>query len=354
MTYFRPELSQLPAYIAGRASTDPEIIKVSSNEMPFPTLPGVEAVIAARIGDLNRYPDMGNGVLREAIAAYHKTSVANVAVGNGSTALIEKFLTAICTPASEVVMPWRSFEAYPIAIQVAGGTPVGVPLRADGKPDLAAMLDAVTPKTRAILVCTPNNPTGAALTHDELHRFMRAVPREIPVLIDEAYEDFVTMNDPVRGLELVRQFPNAVSLRTFSKAYGLAGIRVGYALGVEDIVLGLDKVATPFGVNMLAQAAAVAALQVRPAVDQRVAAIVAEREKLMTALRALEWNGPDSQANFVWFELGEGSERFARHCAEEKIVVRTFADEGVRVSVAEREASLRLLRAYKKFRGYAG
>lgn len=350
MTYFRPELADIPAYVAGRNPDDPDVIKVSSNEMPFPTLPGVAAAVSGRIGQLNKYPDMGNALLLEAIAAYHETSVANGVVGNGSTALIEKFLTAVCTPGSEVVMPWRSFEAYPIAIKVAGGRAVPTPLRADGKPDLGAMLDAITDKTRAILVCTPNNPTSAALTHDELHRFMRSVPSEIPVLIDEAYVDFVVMDDPVRGIELAREFLNAVTLRTFSKAYGLAGIRVGYALGVDDVVAGLGKVATPFGVNMLAQSAAVAALQERSAVDQRVATIVKERDKLVGALRALEWDGPEPQGNFVWFGLGSDSERFARFCAGEKIVVRTFADEGVRVTVAEPDASLRLVRAYKKFR----
>lgn len=350
MTYFRPDIADLPAYVAGKNPEDPDVIKVSSNEMPFPTLSGVAAAVSGRIGQLGNYPDMGNTLLREAIAAYHETSVANVVVGNGSTALIEKFLTAVCTAGSEVVMPWRSFEAYPIAIKVAGGTPVPVSVRKDGKPDLAAMLDAITHRTRAVMVCTPNNPTGAALTHEELHRFMRSVPREIPVLIDEAYVDFVAMDNPVRGIELTREFPNAISLRTFSKAYGLAGIRVGYALGAADVMAGFTKVATPFGVNMLAQTAAVAALQERPAVDRRVATIVKEREKLVRALRALEWNGPEPQGNFVWFNLGEEAERFARFCAKEKIVVRTFADEGVRVTVAEPQASLRLVRAYKKFR----
>ncbi|WP_126416577.1 histidinol-phosphate transaminase [Trueperella bialowiezensis] len=347
--YFRPDIADLPAYVAGKNPDDPDVIKVASNEMPFPTLPGVAAVINGRLGDLNRYPDMGNAVLRDAIAAYHRVSPANVAVGNGSTALIEKFLTAVCTAGSQVVMPWRSFEAYPIAIQVAGATPVGVPLKG-GKPDLPAMVDAIGADTRAVLICTPNNPTSAALTHSELHQFLHAVPAEVPVLLDEAYVDFVEMDDPVRGVELAREFGNVVVLRTFSKAYGLAGIRVGYAIADAGVVAGLDKVATPFGVNVLAQAAAVAALQSRPEVDKRVAAVVAERGKLVGALRALGWDGPEPQANYVWFDLGEDSARFARFCAEEKIVVRTFVDEGVRVTVAEPEASLRLLRAYKRYR----
>ncbi|QTG75626.1 histidinol-phosphate transaminase [Trueperella pecoris] len=348
--FFRPDLKDLPAYVAGRNPDDPGVIKVASNEMPFPTLSGVSAALAGRLGDLGRYPDWGSAALKEAIAAFHQTSVANVAVGNGSSALIEKFLQAVCTPGGEVVFPWRSFEAYPIAIRVAGGVPVKVPLRDDGRLDLARMLDAITARTRAVLVCTPNNPTGAALHHGELHRFLRSVPREIPVLIDEAYVDFLEMDDPVRGVELSREFPNAISLRTFSKAYGLAGLRIGYAVGMEGVVAGLDKVATPFSVNTLAQTAATAALQQRGEVERRVGIIKAERAKLVSALRALEWDGPDPQGNFIWFGLGEESERFARRCESEKIIVRTFAGEGVRVTVAGPEASLRIVRAYRAFR----
>lgn len=349
MSFFRPEIDQLPAYVAGRNPAAPDVIKVASNEMPFPTLPGVAAALGLRLGDLGRYPDMGAAALKQAIAAFHEISLDNVAVGNGSVALIEKFLQAVCSPGAEVVLPWRSFEAYPIAIQAAGGTAVRVALRG-GAIDLPAMLDAITPRTRAIMVCTPNNPTSAALTHDQLHRFLRSVPADIPVLIDEAYVDFVEMDDPVRGVELAREFPNAVSLRTFSKAYGLAGLRVGYALGMADVVAGLDKVATPFGVNALAQAAAVAALQEHGEVVRRVGMIKAERAKLVAALRALDWDGAAPQGNFLWFDLGEDSERFAALCERAGIVVRAFPDDGVRVTVASPEASLRLVRAYRTFR----
>ncbi|MGV4417284.1 histidinol-phosphate transaminase [Trueperella pyogenes] len=345
--YFRPDIASLPAYVAGRNPEDPEVIKVASNEMPFPTLPGVAAALGLHLSELNRYPDMGAVALKEAIAAFHNTSVANVAVGNGSVALIEQFLQAVCVPGAEVVIPWRSFEAYPIAIQVAGGKAVKVGLRNNGKIDLPAMLDAITARTRAILICTPNNPTSCALTHEELRRFLRSVPSQIPVLVDEAYVDFVEMNDAVRGVELAAEFANVISLRTFSKAYALAGLRVGYALGMENLVEGLDKVATPFGVNTLAQVAAVAALQERGEVERRVEAIKAERSKLVGALRVLGWEGCP-QGNFLWFDLGAESARFAHLCEREKLVVRTFA-EGVRVSVAP-EASLRLVRSYRSFR----
>lgn len=348
--FFRNDLASLPAYVPGAPAQDDSVIKVASNEIPFPTLTGVEAVLSAGIGELNRYPDMASTKLREAIAAYHKVSIDSVTVSNGSTALIEKFLDAVCEPGTDVVLPWRSFEAYPIAIQVAGARPVKVPLRDDGAPDLRAMVSAITPETRAIVVCSPNNPSSGASTHAEMLAFLRDVPANIPVLLDEAYRDFAVMDDPIRGVELVAQFPNLISLRTFSKAYGLAALRIGYAISSPSIARGLAAVATPFGVNTLAQKAAVAALQQRPEVDRRVDIITANRSKLVSALRALGWDGPEPQANFVWFETGDRTAEFNALCLAEGIIVRAFDGEGVRVSVAEPEASLRLVRAYEKFR----
>lgn len=347
---FRAEIGTLPAYVPGKKSADPSVIKVASNENPFPPLPGVQAAIAAHLSGLNRYPDMAAVGLCEAIAAYHQVSVDEVAVSNGSTALIEKFLTAVCMPESEVVLPWRSFEAYPIAIQIAGARAVNVPLRADGNADLRNMLKAITDKTRAILLCTPNNPTSAALTHSEVLAFLHDVPSHIPVLLDEAYVDFVDMHDAVDGLALVRQFPNAITLRTFSKAYGLAGLRIGYAIAHSDIVKGLRSVATPFGVNALAQVAARAALQERAEVDRRVKLIMDERNNLVNALRSLGWSGPEPQANFVWVPSKEGAAELDKVCDDAGISVRTFAGEGTRMTVAEPEASLRFVRALSQFR----
>lgn len=349
-SYFRSEISSLPAYVPGARSADLAVIKVASNEMPFPPLPGVQAVIASHIADISRYPDMAATQLLPQIAAYHKLGKDNIALGNGSTDLVENFLAAVCTPGSEVIYPWRSFEAYPIAVQIAGATSVKIPLRADGNNDLAAMLQAITERTRAIIVCTPNNPTGSALTHTELRDFLIQVPRTIPVLLDEAYVDFVRMDDAVRSVELLAEFPNVLSLRTFSKAYGLAGLRIGYALGQPEIVAGLRAIATPFGVNVLAQAAARSALLERKEVDRRVNIIVDEREKLSVALRAVGWKGPISQSNFMWFDTRDATAEFVELCATEGITVRGFAGEGTRVTIAEAEASLRLLRAVNRFR----
>ena len=348
--FFRPEITTLPAYIAGKPSPDPSVIKVASNEMPFPTIPSVQEAMAEHLADMARYPDMMASGLAGDIARQLGVSVESVVVGNGSVALIERILADFTGPGTEVVMPWRSFESYPIAIQMAGARAVSVPLRSDGNCDLRAMLAAVTDRTRAVLVCTPNNPTSAALTHSELRFFLMQLPPHIPVLIDEAYGDFVRMEDPVRGLELVREFPNAISLRTFSKAYGLAALRCGYAIAAPEVVKLMRSSLTPFGVSALAQVAARAALAERAEVDRRVEIVVQERGNLVNALAALGWDGPKPQGNFVWFGCGEDSERFAQVCEQHKIVVRTFKGEGVRVTVAEPEAQLRLVRAYSAWK----
>ncbi|MFY9262720.1 MAG: histidinol-phosphate transaminase [Actinomycetaceae bacterium] len=349
-SFFRPEIDTLPAYVPGKKATDPSVIKAASNEMPFPTLPGVQAALATQLAQINRYPDMSGADMIAQIAAYHEISVDEVAISNGSTDLVELFLSAVCTPDSEVVYPWRSFEAYPIAVQVAGARSVQVPLRADGNNDLRNMLKAITPATRAIMICTPNNPTGSALTHTELRAFLHEVPQRIPVLLDEAYVDFVDMDDAVDGIALAREFANVISLRTFSKAYGLAGIRAGYAVGNPTIIKGLRAIATPFGVNMLAQTAARSALQERPEVDRRVGIIKDERTKLTTALRALGWTGPDSQSNFIWVPTGDVTNELAALCEAEGLTVRAFSGEGTRMTVAEPEANLRFVRAFGKFR----
>ena len=348
--WFRPEVLALPSYVPGKKPSDPSIIKLASNETPFPTLPQVEAAIAGAAGNLNRYPDMFATDLVADLAAFHEWPDAGIVVGNGSTALIEKFLQAVVDPEGEVVLPWRSFEAYPIAIQAAGGIGVQVPLTREGAHDLRGMLKAITPRTRAILVCSPNNPTGVAITHTELAAFLSEVPVEIPVLLDEAYINFVDMPDRVDSLALLRQHRNLIVLRTFSKAYGMAGLRCGYALAHPEMAAGLRAIATPFGVNALAQVAAQAALGSQQLVNQQVDSLLGERDRVASALAAQGWNVPVSQSNFLWFEFGDLSKRFEELCAEAGITVRRFGNEGVRVTIAEREGSVRLMRALDMFR----
>ncbi len=346
--WFRPEVLALPSYVPGK--NDPHAIKLASNETPFPTLPQVQAVLQSVAGGLNRYPDMFATDLVADLAALHEWPDSGIVVGNGSTSLIEKILQAVVTPEGEVVLPWRSFEAYPIAIQAAGGVAVKVPLTREYAHDLRGMLKAITQRTRAILLCSPNNPTGVSLTHSELVAFLDEVPSTIPVVLDEAYIHFTEMDDIVNSRKLLPEYENLIVLRTFSKAYGMAGLRCGYALAGPAMASGLRAISTPFGVNGLAQAAARAALRSQIEVNRQVEVLKDERAKLLAALAAQGWNVPASQSNFIWLDFGAQSVRFEEICQENGITVRRFGDEGVRVTVAEPAGSLRLLRSLEQFR----
>ena len=346
--WFRPEVLNLPAYVPGGVVDDPEVIKLASNELPFPTLTSVQAAVQAELGTLNRYPDMFASGLVADLATFHNWD-GGIVVGNGSTALIEKILQAVCRPGSEVVYPWRSFEAYPIAVQAAGGTSVRVPLTDTGAHDMPALLAAITDKTAAIMLCSPNNPTGVALTHSDVADFLNRVPVTIPVILDEAYIDFVDMDDAVDSRALLDEHPNLVVLRTFSKAYGLSGLRCGYALCSPEFAQPLTSIMTPFGVNTLAQTAARTALAAAPQVRHNVEWIIAQRARLMSALAELGVHLPVSQSNFVWFAYGEKSADFARACEAEKLRVRLFAGEGVRVTIGEATGNDRLVAAVSHF-----
>src|SRR3954447_17088192 len=275
--------------------------KLSSNENPYPPLPGVVEAAHRAVDVMNRYPDMGNTALYDALAARLRVPLTDLAAATGSVALIYQLLTAFCEPGDEVVHAWRSFEAYPIAIAAAAAVSVPVPVTADGRHDLDAMVSAVGPRTRCVMVCTPNNPTGPSVTQSELDAFIDAVPPDVLVVVDEAYLEFVRMEDRVDGLATYRAHPNVVLFRTFSKAYGLAGFRVGYAVAQEPLAAALRAVSLPFGVSGVAQAAAIASLHAEAALLERVDALVAERDRVQAGLREAGWEIPDAQGNFVWF-----------------------------------------------------
>jgi histidinol-phosphate aminotransferase len=298
---------------------------------------------------MNRYPDMGNTALYAALADRLEVPVGDLAAATGSVALIYQLLTAFCEPGDEVVHAWRSFEAYPIAIAAAAATSVAVPVTSEGRHDLEAMAAAIGPRTRCAMVCTPNNPTGPAVAQAELDAFLAAVPDDVLVVVDEAYVEFVRMADKVDGLATYRAHPNVVLFRTFSKAYGLAGFRVGYAVAQEGIAAALRAVSLPFGVSGVAQAAAIASLDAEAALLDRVDALVVERERVYAGLRDAGWKVPEPQGNFVWFELGERTAEFADAADELGIVVRPFAGEGARVSIGEDEANDRLLELARTF-----
>lgn len=346
----RPAIAALPAYVPGaRPAPGAKVHRLASNENPFPPLPSVAEELAAELQGINRYPDMGTVDLLDALATHLTEEVgtpitpAHVATGTGSVAVLGHVLQAFVGPGDEVIYPWRSFEAYPIVVDVIGGSSVRVPLGLGASIDVDALAAAVTDRTRVLIACTPNNPTGTTLTHADLVRLVDAVPPHVVVLVDEAYLEFVRGEDPVRALDLVTTRPNVIALRTFSKAYGLAGLRVGYAVGSPELIAGVKNTATPFGVSSLAQRAAVLSLGARAELLARVDSLVDERSRVVAELREQGWTIPETQANFVWFELGEQSAAFAAAANEAGILVRPFAGDGVRISIGDAEDNDALL-----------
>ena len=322
---------------------------MSSNENPYPPLPSVLAAIEDASLEVNRYPDMFATEVVAAIASHHDVPVEHVAVGTGSVGVLQQLVQATAGEGDEVVFAWRSFEAYPIVVAVNGATPVPVPLRADEHHDLDAMLAAIGPATRLVLVCSPNNPTGTAIRRDELVPFLDAVPSDVLVVIDEAYTEFVRDPAVPDGLELYRDRPNVCVLRTFSKAYGLAGLRIGYAVAHAEVAEAVRKTAVPFGVSGLAQHAVLASLEAEDELLGRVGTLVSARGEVVDALRAQGWVVPTTQANFVWLRLRDRTAAFAQACAAVGLSVRAFDGEGVRVTIAEHGANVAFLDVAEAF-----
>jgi histidinol-phosphate aminotransferase len=344
----RADLDQLAAYVPG--ATLPGVIKLASNEIPEGPLPSVVAAISEAAAGVNRYPDNGVTALLDRLATRLDVSASRLSVGAGSVALCQQLVQATCGPSDEVLFAWRSFEAYPLISQVAGVRQCTVPLR-DHTHDLAGMLDAISPSTRLVFVCNPNNPTGTAVRRDELISFLDAVPGEVLVALDEAYHEFVTDSGAGDGVELGRSRSNIAVLRTFSKAYGLAGLRVGYCVAPEPITVALRKVSMPFSVSSLAQVAALASLEVEDELLTRCGAVCAERERVRAELLTMGYPVPDSQANFIWLPLREQTAAFNDHCLGHKIVIRPFPGEGARVTISDAGENDAFLAAAQSFHG---
>ena len=344
----RAAVAALPAYVAGRKATGDHVAALASNESHYPPLPSVLAAIAAAAGRVNRYPDMASLALRERLAEANGVGVDEIAVGPGSVGVLAQLVAAVCDAGDDVVFAWRSFEAYPILCQIAGAGAVRVPLTTDERHDLPAMAAAITVRTRAVLLCSPNNPTGTAISLEELAAFLEVVPPSVLVVLDEAYREF--MDADLDTVALFREYPNLCLLRTFSKAYGLAGLRVGYAIARPEIAEGLRRTQVPFSVSGVAEAAAIAALDAESAVAERVASVTAERPRVEAAARALGWDVPAGAANFVWLRTGD-DERLRLVAAFDAagIMVRGYAGDGVRVTLADRDSNDRVLAVLAAF-----
>ncbi|MFI2370108.1 histidinol-phosphate transaminase [Streptomyces sp. NPDC018833] len=348
----RAELDGIPTYKPGKpaAAGGPVAFKLSSNENPYPPLPGVMETAVAAAQNFNRYPDMACTGLVNELAERFGVPASHVATGTGSVGVAQSLLQSTSGSGDEVIYAWRSFEAYPIITQISGARSVQVPLTPGDVHDLDAMADAITDRTRLIFVCNPNNPTGTVVRRAQLERFLDRVPSDVLVVLDEAYREFIRDADVPDGIEIYRDRPNVAVLRTFSKAYGLAGLRVGFAIAHEPVAAALRKTAVPFGVSQLAQDAAVASLRAEDELLGRVGSLVCERNRIHDALVKQGWIVPETQANFVWLRLGERTIDFAAACEKAGVVVRPFAGEGVRVTIGECEANDLFLHTAEAFR----
>ncbi|MFC3849388.1 histidinol-phosphate transaminase [Corynebacterium hansenii] len=371
----REDLNLIPSYVPGKMT--PGALKLASNEMTQGPLPSVRDAIVDAAAGVNRYPDMAAVDVRATIADHLGLQSEQVAVGCGSSALCQQLIQATCADGDEVLFAWRSFEAYPILARVAGAVPVAVPLDADHRHDLDAMAERIGDRTRLIFVCNPNNPSGTTITAAEFEAFMAKVPGDVVVALDEAYIEFVrpadgdlgatgqaTGVDTPNAVDAVAKYPNVVGLRTFSKVYGLAGLRIGYCFGAAELIEALNKVCIPFSVNALAQVAAIESLRSVDELEARIAGVRDQRVRVTAAVNGAagaEVVVPDSQTNFVWLPeerlaslAGTGSlsdahvadsRSFAEFLAEKGIVVRFFAGEGVRITVTDAPETDRLLAA---------
>ena len=337
---FRAVLDNFAPYQPGRRVSAPDgrSYKLSSNESPFGPLPSVAQVIAQAALDVNRYPDNGAAALTEAIAQRFSVPPEHVAVGCGSVGVAQQLIEAVGEPTAEVLYAWRSFEAYPTLVDLSSAVSVTVPLQ-DETHDLPAMADAVTSRTRLIFVCNPNNPTGTVVHGDELGEFLDRVPADALVVLDEAYAEYVRDPQVPDGMAVYRDRPNVAVLRTFSKAYGLAGLRVGFLVAHPLVAAAVRKTMLPFAVNALAQAAAIASLAAEAELLERVGLVVKERSRVRDELLAQGWSVPPTEANFVWLRLGEDTQDFAAACMQAGVAVRPFGAEGARISIGDHDAN---------------
>jgi histidinol-phosphate aminotransferase len=348
---FNRRIEDIPVYPA--ASTyafEGELVKLASNETPYPPHPQVMEAIEAQLRTLNRYPDPEKSLLRRRISERTGVPIGRVAVGNGSCELLLAAAEAMLEPGAEVVYAWPSFSIYPHLAAMSGATAVTVPLNDAGEHDLEAMAREVTAATRLVIVCNPNNPSATALPPAAIDDWVAGLPRHVAVVLDEAYVEFSTLQDPDDSLDLLELHPNLVLLRTFSKVYGLCGLRAGYALGSESFRLAVDRVRQPFSVNALAQVAAAEALLHQDEVERRVEQNVIERVHVESELEERGLATTDSQANFSWVHLGDRDEdEIVDGLAARGVIVRAgraLGEEGrMRVTYGTRPENDRFLAA---------
>jgi histidinol-phosphate aminotransferase len=350
---FSERIRRIPVYpAAGGYAQNVPLVRLASNESPYGPLPEVRAAIERALGSVNRYPDPSNSLLRERLSDRYGVPSSRIAIGNGSCDILLAAGEALLEPGAELIHAWPSFSVYPHLSAASGATAVTVALDDNECHDLDAMLREITVATRLVIVCNPNNPTSTALPLAAIARFLAQVPPHVCVILDEAYCEFNLLDDPDDSLALLDRHPNLVLLRTFSKVYGLCGLRVGFALcGSDELPRAFDQVRQPFFCNAIAQAAATEALAHQDAVTERVTKTVAERIAVAEGLSSLGLRVAESQANFCWLHLGEEREEAAvmRGLEERGVLVRAGTPLGLegalRVTYGTPEENARFLEA---------
>lgn len=353
----RPDIEALPTYKAGQRPaprSDITTYKISSNESHFSPLASVQAAIVEAATEINRYPDPLSSELVSAIAHHFGVPAEHIALGTGSVALCGQIIQSAAGPGDIILYAWRSFESYPIWTGIAGAQSIQIPLKLDETHDLDAMLRAITPKTRVIVICSPNNPTGQIVDPEALENFIAAVPSEIVIVLDEAYIEYVPEEKRSDSIRLYRENSNIVVLRTFSKAYGLAGLRVGFTISQEPITNALRKTALPFGVSSIAQAAAIASIKAESELFERVLFVTAERSRVAAELTAMGYQLNPSYANFIWLRLGSRTDVLHQALEQAGLSVRPFPGEGLRISIGETEANDRFIEVARQAASESG
>src|SRR5215217_2458884 len=348
---FSDRIRRIPVYptAAGYALEGP-VAMLASNESPYPPLPAVVEAAAAAVAGVNRYPDPSNAALRKALSDRNGVPANRIAIGNGSCDILLAAGEALLEPGAELVYAWPSFSVYPHLAAASGARAIQVPLDDAHRHDLEAMAAEINAATRLVIVCNPNNPTSTALPLPEIAAFVDAVPRHVAVILDEAYVEFSLLQDPEDSIDLLQKHPNLVLLRTFSKIYGLAGLRVGYGLcGSEAFRTAVDQVRQPFFCNAAAQAAAIEALRHQDEVARRVERNLAERTSLVVDLEALGLSVAESHANFIWFDVGEHEPELVQGLSQRGVLVRAGGALGrpgaLRVTVGTQAENERLVEA---------
>jgi histidinol-phosphate aminotransferase len=348
---FGEKVRRIPVYPAADGyAMDGPVAMLASNESPYPPLPSVVEAVTKVLSGANRYPDPSNAALRRRLSDLTGVPANRIAIGNGSCDILLAAGDALLEPGAELVYAWPSFSVYPHLAAASGARAIEVPLDPGHRHQLERMREEITAATRLVIVCNPNNPTSTALPLEEIAEFVRSVPHHIAVILDEAYVEFNVLQDPDESVQLLERHPNLALLRTFSKVYGLCGLRVGYALcGSEAFRTAVDQVRQPFFCNVAAQAAALEALNHQDEVTKRVERNLAERMGLEDGLRELGLQPAESQANFVWVDVAEDESEVMKGLAERNILVRAGGALGrpgaVRVTVGTQTENERFLEA---------